>query len=289
SINFSTSAFWVHVHGLIPEQLDESNAKCIGECLGTFLDLDLSTDNGICRNDVMRIKVELDVMNPLMPGIKNTRPDGSSMWLRLKYERLPGFCFSCGRMGHFKKFCCFEGTGWYGDDREPMEATRFGPWMNAEVNPNKIKLPSSDFFYREIQGNFRSPRRGRSVPPSPRTARGEWMKGNGKWAKFEERRTAAANSKKPTTVSPSPSNLLVATMKEEGIKPDIMEKICSLMGIDLTNLSIRPAESTLPVSASIQPTHEGCTEFPSNQPTLSRRSPPSLYQTDLYPPPRIYL
>ncbi|KAJ4851294.1 hypothetical protein Tsubulata_001165 [Turnera subulata] len=183
-INFSSSDFWVHVHGLLPEQLEESNAQCIAECVGIFLEMDLSVDSGVCHNDVMRIKVRLDTQKPLMPGITNTRPDSSSMWLRLWYERLPRFCMQCGRMGHLKQICSFNGTGWYGVDREPYEANKFGPWMCADHNPSKIKIPTPDLVHREVEGAFGSPRRGRSLPPSPRAARGAWARGNGRWALF---------------------------------------------------------------------------------------------------------
>ncbi|KAJ4840727.1 hypothetical protein Tsubulata_026272 [Turnera subulata] len=269
NIDFSTSDFWVHIHGLIPEQMDAKNAECIAAVMGTFLELDLSTDNGVCRNDVMRIKVRLDIQQPLMPGVKNHRPDGSLMWLQMKYERLPRFCMQCGRMGHVKHICSFDGTGWYGEDREPYEANKFGSWMGTDYNPSRIKIPPSDFTHREIEGSFGSARRGRRAPPSPRLVRREWAKGNGKWALFEHRR-AARQKPKTDAESSDHGKLFINMLSEQGLRFDAMEKICSFLGMDFTCLSIQPPQSIPPQSNPPAVVHETV--------------PPTLYAPNLHSP-----
>jgi hypothetical protein len=48
--------------------------------------------------------VELELAKPLERG-RALRLDGKSYWVSFKYEKLPMFCFECGRIGHGEKGC----------------------------------------------------------------------------------------------------------------------------------------------------------------------------------------
>lgn len=48
--------------------------------------------------------MEIDFLKPLMKEI-NIRIAGERLWIPLKYEGLPSFCFNCGVIGHFFKSC----------------------------------------------------------------------------------------------------------------------------------------------------------------------------------------
>ncbi|CAN1835666.1 hypothetical protein LINPERHAP1_LOCUS34502 [Linum perenne] len=52
----------------------------------------------------MRIKVKLDIRRPLKRE-KLLRKQNKETLVTFAYERLPTFCFICGRIGHIDRFC----------------------------------------------------------------------------------------------------------------------------------------------------------------------------------------
>ncbi|CAN1754102.1 hypothetical protein LINPERHAP1_LOCUS5395 [Linum perenne] len=54
---------------------------------------------------VMRIRVRLDVREPLRREKKLKRPSGELALAKFRYEKLPTFCFICGRLGHIDRHC----------------------------------------------------------------------------------------------------------------------------------------------------------------------------------------
>ncbi|CAN0906677.1 hypothetical protein LINGRAHAP2_LOCUS24396 [Linum grandiflorum] len=53
----------------------------------------------------MRVRVVLDITKPLMIDKKVRQPDGAWLRGRYRYEKLPTFCFLCGRIGHVERHC----------------------------------------------------------------------------------------------------------------------------------------------------------------------------------------
>jgi hypothetical protein len=50
---------------------------------------------------------------PLLRGvpIKESSDDETGMWFDIKYEKIPHFCFDCGRMVHPENFCSAQKGG----------------------------------------------------------------------------------------------------------------------------------------------------------------------------------
>ena len=53
----------------------------------------------------MRIRVLLDVRQPLKRWKRIRKPQGEWSLVQFKYERLNTFCYLCGMLGHSEKFC----------------------------------------------------------------------------------------------------------------------------------------------------------------------------------------
>ncbi|CAN1783191.1 hypothetical protein LINPERHAP1_LOCUS16194 [Linum perenne] len=53
----------------------------------------------------MRLRVRLDVREPLKHEKKIKRPNGEWIVAKFRYEKLPTFCFICGRLGHIDCHC----------------------------------------------------------------------------------------------------------------------------------------------------------------------------------------
>ena len=76
----------------------------IGNSMGCFIEIDKWAKQSK-QAKFMRIRVDLPIDKPLRRGGNVVGMDGDKYWVHYKYERLPTFCFLCGKMGHDDKHC----------------------------------------------------------------------------------------------------------------------------------------------------------------------------------------
>ncbi|XP_057472962.1 uncharacterized protein LOC130761475 [Actinidia eriantha] len=97
------------------------NGYKIGKDLGTPICVDHNVLNGkILWGKVMRIRVIIDIRNPLKTGFQLRRNGLPDIWVDFKYQTLSQFCYSCGRIGHVFRTCKFSTSN-----------AKFGPSMRA--------------------------------------------------------------------------------------------------------------------------------------------------------------
>lgn len=88
--------FWVQIHSLPLEIVDEANARLIGNMLGTILEL----DDVDALHSFIRLKIRFPSSKPLELRFSYHCEDGGSVWVGFQYERLSSFCFHCDVLDH---------------------------------------------------------------------------------------------------------------------------------------------------------------------------------------------
>nr|POE84238.1 hypothetical protein CFP56_71179 [Quercus suber] len=75
----------------------------------------------------MRVRVDLQLDKPLRRGGKIASVEGEKFWVSFRYERLPTFCFHCGRLGHDLKHC-------QETSNNQSSSNQYGDWLRAQGN-----------------------------------------------------------------------------------------------------------------------------------------------------------
>ncbi|KAF2305927.1 hypothetical protein GH714_008918 [Hevea brasiliensis] len=131
-LSFNSTPIWVQAHGLSPNQLNLYNAKLIGDLVGKYLEVDLTQDGAIGCYMFLRIRAEIHLDLPIKSGFYNSKADDTIEWIRLKYEKLPNVCYSCGLIGHIGRDCknieaCVE------KEQPKTMKSMFGPWLKVSL------------------------------------------------------------------------------------------------------------------------------------------------------------
>ena len=101
-------------------------AVLIGESIGTVIKFadPLEMKGGA----FMRVRVRVDVSQPLYCGRKIELEDGTEGWVAFQYKRLPNLCFWCGLLTHDDKDCeiWLKSKG-----RLVVDDQQYGHWLRA--------------------------------------------------------------------------------------------------------------------------------------------------------------
>ena len=104
-VDFSSSTFWIQIHGLPALWYDKDNIMKIGNKVRRVIDEDFLGDPPLPWQHFTRIRMEVDFAVPLLPGLYLPRNGLMDVWIALKYERLPKLCYNCGILGHDGRAC----------------------------------------------------------------------------------------------------------------------------------------------------------------------------------------
>lgn len=75
----------------------------MGQSIGSVEEVDVTGD-GVGWGRCLRIRVYIDITKPLKRG-RALVLNGKSNWVSFRYEKLPQFCYFCGRIYHAGKPC----------------------------------------------------------------------------------------------------------------------------------------------------------------------------------------
>jgi hypothetical protein len=102
-MEFSVSPIWVQIHNMPLGCMNREAGFQIGSTLGKVEDVAVAEDD-VGWGWYLRVRVAINLYQPLEQGL-TLLVSGNSCWVSFKYEKLPVFCFRCGRIIHGPKGC----------------------------------------------------------------------------------------------------------------------------------------------------------------------------------------
>ncbi|KAG6519595.1 hypothetical protein ZIOFF_023089 [Zingiber officinale] len=101
--DFDKTSFWVQCHNIPVEFMNANVMHHIGSQLGDIEEID-SGEGGNFIGRFARVRISLNITTPLLKGVSVGVGEGIENVMALfVYERLPDFCYACGRVGHNAK------------------------------------------------------------------------------------------------------------------------------------------------------------------------------------------
>jgi hypothetical protein len=135
--------------------------------MGKLLEIDNVERKGVHFSKCLRIKVEINLLQLLIPGFLQNRDGKEPVWVQFKCERLSNFCYGCGRLGHSV-------SNWP-DTQDHLFQRKYGPefraknihyskvetvrlgGMKSEGNSSNSYNPQSSDVHRVVAPKFKEP------------------------------------------------------------------------------------------------------------------------------------
>ena len=152
---FDSCSFWVQIHDLPVRCMNSGVCGKIGNTLGRVEQVEEFTV-GRGGGNYLRVRVQMDVTQPLCRGRKIWLGGDQDHWVSFKFERLPIFCYWCGHITHDDKDCSIwlNSRGQLSPDKQ-----EYGPWLRGELPRFPRRewsgrgAPSRDFSSSEDKGD----------------------------------------------------------------------------------------------------------------------------------------
>ncbi|KAI8574264.1 hypothetical protein RHMOL_Rhmol01G0341400 [Rhododendron molle] len=149
--------------------MTRANAEIIGRRFQRILALEASSDGILLDRSFLRVRVEINLSQPLPKGfwLRKKSALTKDLWISYKYEKLPDFCYACGRIGHDNRVCN------YSPHNETFNSG-YGPGMRA-ANASRSRIPIEEIRHEVDEAEIRVNqllRRGPELETAENEARG---------------------------------------------------------------------------------------------------------------------
>ena len=114
------------MHELPLSMPDFEMAMELGEKIGTISFV--KNLNELIRGDFLQIRFKVHISKPLCRGRRVALDDKDEVWVSSKYEKLPNFCYRCGKVSHMDKEC----EKWLASKGTlTLDQQEYGAWFRA--------------------------------------------------------------------------------------------------------------------------------------------------------------
>jgi hypothetical protein len=93
-VRIESIALWVRLYDLPPVMMKEAIARQLGGQVGNFIEMDVR------YLGYMSVRVDFPLSKALVPRLKSKIKGNGITATDVRYENVPHFCFTCGRLGH---------------------------------------------------------------------------------------------------------------------------------------------------------------------------------------------
>jgi hypothetical protein len=154
-IDFDHVPIWIQLWGLPQHCKTKQMGESLGALMGKVETSEFYEYPG--KKIIIKIKVAINIHNPIMSGIHVGNPIDGTCWIDYRYEKLPQTCFRCGMIGHIDKLCRNQAL-----DMTTMAP--LGPWLRStQYGKRKMEEKDRKFYSNPSQAkNF-----GKYSPPVP--------------------------------------------------------------------------------------------------------------------------
>ena len=106
-MSVNVAPFWIQMYGIPLEALNTKSAEKIGGRWGYVIEAKDPFYEGQLLRSFLRVRVEIDIPKPLSTSfwVPRRDKDKGNVWVCLKYERLQGFYYNRGCIGHDQRIC----------------------------------------------------------------------------------------------------------------------------------------------------------------------------------------
>jgi hypothetical protein len=150
---FDTMEIWVRVLDLPMDMMNRVYGELIGNWIGRFISVEVDSE-GMAWGKDLKIRVAIRVDQPLVQGVplKESGDEVEGKWFDIKYEKIPHFCFDCGRLVHAVEGC----------QASSKDVKQWGEWLRASpCKPSRAapgsrpSMSSGSFSSRSAGGGAR--------------------------------------------------------------------------------------------------------------------------------------
>ncbi|XP_075633807.1 uncharacterized protein LOC142606325 [Castanea sativa] len=159
NVTFMKQTFWIQVWGLPFDLITEEAGSDIGRTIGDLVEVDCKAFNSD-QSRFLRIRVEVPLNKPLRRGGPVSSPEGEISRVAFRYERLVGWCFNCGRIGHEHSDCALPVSIENG-------GRPYGEWLKAGSRTRNTEPIKESTMHEGIKGRLLLLHRNPICPPKP--------------------------------------------------------------------------------------------------------------------------